>query len=257
MDDKTVNPMVLAMTIIICIITLLPTLSMALSDSDTSPLKKDLDPSLVPKFVNQLTGPPPVLVPTEILDPISGEVSEYYSIIETEVAQQILPAYDSFGNPTGLESTKVWAYGGIARDAITYRDLGFVRGTPSATIEATRGVPVNVAWVNGIVSPLSYTTDSTIDPINSGGTSFNLSENLGSGTNVVGTAIFPVTTTTHLQGGEVSSKYDGVPYSWVSYNGLHGSTTPPTPALFPIRPCTITTTSKPPVLFGSVTGRSV
>jgi hypothetical protein len=52
MSDKTANPMVLVLTIVICIITLLPTFSMAVNDSNTASLKKDLDPSQIP---NSLT----------------------------------------------------------------------------------------------------------------------------------------------------------------------------------------------------------
>jgi spore coat protein A, manganese oxidase len=223
MSDRTANLMLLVLTLTVSAIVLLPAISTAVGGDGATQSGKDLDPSLIPKFANQLTGPPPVFIPTKILDPVSGEMTDYYSIIETEVDQQILPAYDSEGNPTGLGSTKVWTYGGLARDAVTYEELGFVRGTPSATIEATRGVPVNVAWVNGIVSPLSYAVDPTIDPTNSGGTSFNISGYNDPTRVSEGAAIFPVTTTTHLQGGEVSSKYDGVPYSWVSWNGFHGS----------------------------------
>jgi spore coat protein A, manganese oxidase len=222
MGDKTVDPVVLMLTLTIGIVLLVPAFSLAVGDDGTSKSRL-LDPLSVPKFVNQLTGPPPVLVPTKILDPLSGKMTDCYSIIETEIEQQILPAYDANGNPTGLGATKVWAYGGIARDAVTYKDLGFVRATPSATIEATRGIPANIAWVNGIVSPLSIAMDSTIDPSNSGGTSFNLTQYSGLEAVTEGGAIFPVTTTTHIQGAEVASKYDGVPYSWVSWNGLHGS----------------------------------
>ena len=213
----------LVMAMVICTAVLLPTFSYAINETKGTSLKTDLNPLSIPKFVNQINGPPPVFVPTKISDPVTGQMSDYYSIIETEVTQQILPAYDPKGDPTGFKSTNIWGYGGLAKDAVTNQDLGFVRGSPSATIEATRGTPVNVAWVNGIVTPLSYTMDSTLDPNYSAGSSVNRSGLANAGASVEGAAIFPVTTTTHLQGAEVSSKYDGVPYSWVSWSGLHGS----------------------------------
>ena len=208
-------------TLSVCIITLIPAFSVTIEAAGVSSLRTDLDPSLIPKFVNQLTGPPPVFIPTKIMDPVSGQMTDYYSIIETETSQQILPAYDIDGKPTGFASTQVWGYGGLAKDAVTNEALGWVRGTPSATIEATRGTPVNVAWVNGIITPLSFTVDPSLDATNSAGSSLNVSD--GSGSSFSGTSLFPVTTTTHLQGGEVSSQYAGVPYSWVGWNGLHGS----------------------------------
>lgn len=211
-----------SLAIAICIGLILPMFGNPLAGASSTSEKAELDPSSIPKFVNELIGPPAVFIPTKNIDPSTGQITDYYSIIETEFTQQILPAYDSNGVPTGLPGTKVWGYGGMARDAITNEDLGFVRSTPSATIEATRGTPANVAWVNGIVTPFLYTMDPTIDPNNATGSS-STSTDVSDGTSGESTAIFPVTTTTHLHGGETSAKYDGAPYSWVTWNGLHGS----------------------------------
>ncbi|OPY33709.1 MAG: multicopper oxidase [Methanomassiliicoccales archaeon PtaU1.Bin124] len=168
---------------------------------------KDLDPSSIPKFTNQLDGPPAVFTPTTMLDPTNGLMTDHYSIIASEFYQQILPTVDQQGRPTGLPATKVWGYGGLAHDAVTGKQLGFVRSSPSPTIEAVQGRPANVAWINSIYTPYLYAADSSIDINNQNNT---------------GTAIYPVTTTVHVMGMESSSMYDGHPYSWVTWNGLHG-----------------------------------
>ncbi|MFA5311897.1 MAG: multicopper oxidase domain-containing protein [Methanomassiliicoccales archaeon] len=197
----------LTLTILVGVITvisvLVPQIAVAADDDST-----DLDPLEIPKFTNQLDGPPPVFIPTRAIDPATGVLTDYYSIIETEFYQQILPEYDRDGYETGYPKTAVWGYGGLAKDAVTGAPLGFVRSAPSPTIEATRYVPSNVAWVNGIFTPYLFTSDPTIDPVN--------------GTETTDTAIYPVTTTTYLHGGETQANYSGHPYSWTTWNGLQG-----------------------------------
>jgi FtsP/CotA-like multicopper oxidase with cupredoxin domain len=177
--------------------------------------KVPLDPNSVPKFVNQLTGPPPVFKKVNHMDPKTRERTDYYTIIATQFSEQMLPA--------GMPKTTVWGYGGLAEDPITGKTIGFVRNSPSPSIEAEVGTPVNIAWVNGIYTKYMFAVDPTLDWTNP--------NNLPEPTQPVDAPAFPpgyveaqypVTIATHLHGAEVSAKFDGGPFNWVSWNGLHG-----------------------------------
>ena len=91
-----------------------------------------VDPTTIPKFVNQLTGPPPVFVPVK---------GNEYCVTVTSFYQEILPP--------PLPMTRVWGYGGLAEDAVTRTPLGFVRNAPGPTFEATRKVSISV---NGLTT---------------------------------------------------------------------------------------------------------
>jgi FtsP/CotA-like multicopper oxidase with cupredoxin domain len=85
-----------------------------------------LDPRLVPKFVTPVVVPPPM--------PHNGMV-DHYAIAMTQFDQQVLPA--------GLPRTTVWSYGAAGNPA--------TRNYPAFTIEAVRGRPTYVTWINGLV----------------------------------------------------------------------------------------------------------
>ena len=85
-----------------------------------------LAPGNVPKFVTPLVIPPPM--PT-----VS---SNTYSIAVRQFSQSILPA--------GLPATTVWSYGAA-------NQLGTLN-YPAFTIEAERGTPTQVTWINGLVT---------------------------------------------------------------------------------------------------------
>jgi len=166
-----------------------------------------LDPTTIPKYANQLTGPPPVYVPT------AG--NEYY-VTATDFDQQILPQ--------PLPKTCVFGYGGLAKDAITGAPLRFVRAAPGPTFEATRGTPINVKWVNGIKAPYMFAVDPTFHWANP--------NNMPMPTTPVTAPPFPpgyhdaqspVPIVTHLHGGEDQSTSDGHPDAWWTYDGKHGS----------------------------------
>jgi FtsP/CotA-like multicopper oxidase with cupredoxin domain len=176
--------------------------------------KTPLDPLSVPKFVNQITGPPPVYKATTVMDPRTGLMTDFYAIVASEFTEQILPP--------GMPKTKVWGYGGFAQDAVTGQYLGFVRNSPSPSIEATRYTPVNVAWINGIYTKYMFAVDPTIDwtnPNNMVAPDPTTAPPFPPG---YAAAQYPVTLATHLHGGESSAKFDGGPFNWVSWNGLHG-----------------------------------
>ena len=94
-----------------------------------------LDPTTVPKYVNQAAKPatmPKVSNPDTSID--------YYEIAETQFQTQILPPVKAPNGKT-FPKTTVWGYGPKGQ-AGTY---------PSKTIEATVNRPVRVKWINGLV----------------------------------------------------------------------------------------------------------
>ena len=210
-----------------------------------------LDPLTIPMWVNQLQGPPPVYVPTNITDSQGKLIRQDYVVNVTEFYQQILPTVHADGSPTGFGPTKVWGYGGVAKDALTGENLGFTRGTPGPTFEAIRGVPVRVKWVNDLVDaagnplPSLFAVDPTLHwanpnninmteadaqagrglappyPPGYNGQPYTLPD--GTVTNPDGwNAQSPVPIVTHLHGGEVPSASDGGPEEWYTANGIHG-----------------------------------
>lgn len=208
-----------------------------------------LDPVEIPQWVNQLQGPPAVYVPTNVTDGQGKVIRQDFVVNVTEFYQQILPTIDSNGKPTGFGPTKVWGYGGMAKDAITGENLGFVRSTPGPTFEAIRGVPVRVKWVNDLVdaagNPLQqmFAVDPTLHWANPNNINMAMAgANAGTappyppgyngklysfpnGTvaNPDGlNAQSPVPIVTHLHGGETPSASDGNPDAWFTANGIHG-----------------------------------
>ena len=119
-----------------------------------------LDPSTIPKFVNQLTQPPTVFTPTNVTDNSGKLIRQEYTVNVSQFTQQILPTLTTDGKPTGFGPTTVWGYEGEAKNVVTGEALGSVASTPGNTFEAIQGVPVQVKWVNNLVDsigkPLSY-----------------------------------------------------------------------------------------------------
>jgi len=101
-----------------------------------------MDPLSIPKWVNQITGPPPVYVSTPVYDEGGQLVSWDYRVEMTELDQQVLPA--------PLPKTHVWGYSGYAKDSVTGEYLGLVANSPGPSFESVKGIPVNVEWVNSI-----------------------------------------------------------------------------------------------------------
>ena len=144
---------------LIVIAMLLPMASMALSAPPPAPTL--LDPKAIPKFVNELTGPPPVYDYVMQMNPNTGQLERYYNVDVTEFMQQVLPA--------PLPMTKVWGYGGTAHDSITGASLGYVRNAPGPSFEAVRGEPINVKYTNGLTGQYMLPVDPTLhwaDPNN-------------------------------------------------------------------------------------------
>ena len=161
----------------------------------------------------------------------------------SEFYQQILPTEDIYGAPLG--PTKVWGYGGMAKDALTGDLLGYVRNSPAPSFEATRGVPVQVKWINNLVddqgNPLShmFAVDPTLHWANPNDIPMTGMPNaptapfpeyptgfdgtVDATTNPYGyDAQTPVPIVMHLHGGETQSFYDGGPDQWFTADGIHG-----------------------------------
>jgi FtsP/CotA-like multicopper oxidase with cupredoxin domain len=176
-----------------------------------------LDPLTIPKFVNQLMGPPPVyeqIVPNQ------------YAVNMTEFFQQILPTKDEFGVPTGFPMTKVWGYGGPAKDAVTGAYLGYVENSPGPSFEVTKGTGIWVNWTNMITTPLQFGVDPTLHWSNP-----NQIAMPGPGTWPIPPpapaddywgAQSPATLVPHLHGGEVPPVSDGGPDAWWTNGGIQG-----------------------------------
>jgi spore coat protein A len=184
--------------------------------------------------VTQLTRPPPVYVPTNVY--CDGKlVKQEYVIDASEFYQQILPTEDIYGEPLG--QTKVWGYGGIAKDAVTGALLGYVRNSLAPSFEASRGVPVQVKWINNLVddqgNPLShmFAVDPTLHWANPNDIPMTGMPNAPSapfpeyppgfdGTVDASTNPYgydtqtPVPIVMHLHGGETQSFYEGGPDQW-------------------------------------------
>lgn len=187
-----------------------------------------LDPRLVPKFVNQLFVPP-VYEPAVVTDPETGEVMAHeYTVEMSEFIQQVLPP--------PFPGTRVWGYGGIVRDAATGART-FFRHAPGPTFEATRGVAVNVRWINNITQPHLFAVDPTLRCAQLGRRTIRSPASwppvpplpsppppvppLPSPPRFLH-AHAPVPAVPHLHGGEVPSDSDGHPDAWFTYDGVTG-----------------------------------
>ncbi len=164
-----------------------------------------LDPLTIPKFVNQLTGPPPVyeqIAPNE------------YAVDMVETMQQVLPP--------GFPQTKVWGYGGLAKDAVTGAPLGYIANSPGPSFEVTKGIPIRVTWRNLITTPLQFAVDPTLHWANPTNLPHPYPPPFPAFPPGVPGAQDPVPLVTHLHGGEVPPISDGGPDAWWTSSGIQG-----------------------------------
>lgn len=94
-----------------------------------------IDPLALPKYVTPLLVPP-VMPRSGTIRLSGGKNADYYEIAMRQFAQQVLPA--------GFPSTTVWGYGSATAPAAIFH-------APSLTIEAKRGRPVRIKWINQLV----------------------------------------------------------------------------------------------------------
>lgn len=169
-------------------------------------MNQHLDPTRIPKFVNELVVPP-VYLYKEIRDPNTGQIiSHNYVISVDEFKQQILPYR--------FPRTTVWGYSGAIMNPFNCRKLHIFSNSPGSTFEATRGIPINVQWVNNLRGPHLLPVDPTLhwaDPNGLGMVNPSIVPPFPPG---VLEAQKPVPIVPHLHGGETHSIFDGHPDAW-------------------------------------------
>ncbi len=139
-----------------------------------------------------------------------------------EFQQQVLPAsfYATLSAPFNA-GTYVWGYN-VNSAGPSY---------PARTVEAQRGSPTTVTYINNLVGPGGsppvlqkyLTVDQTIhwaDPLNLMCMFMTTADQIAAGCFQPFTG--PVPAVVHLHGAEVPSFFDGVPEQWFTPNGLHG-----------------------------------
>ena len=156
------------------------------------------DPTLIPKYGQQLIIPPAMPRVDEITMP-DGSTADYYEITVKQFEQHILP------QSMGKDPTPVWSFV-KADDPGTYNYPGF-------TIEATWNKPLRVKWINGLVDesgnylPHLLPVDQTLHWANPPGPrdmeSHDPSPYSG-----------PVPMVVHVHGAHTHQESDGYPEAW-------------------------------------------
>ncbi|MDD1770955.1 MAG: hypothetical protein LUO79_07710, partial [Methanomassiliicoccales archaeon] len=173
-----------------------------------------IDPTTIPKWVNQLDGPPPVWMPdSQTYDDDMTLVSEQYTITMKGHMQQILP--------TGYPMTPQWGYSGNARDAVTGQSIGYISNSPGASFEATRHVTNYVKYVNEVTTDHMFAVDPTLHWSNPNNMEMPMPPFLPYPPGYA-EAQSNVPLVPHLHGGEVQSTFDGGPTAWWTATGVHG-----------------------------------
>lgn len=161
-----------------------------------------LSSATIPQFVEPLT----TFVGKRV-------TSTSFNTTMLEFQQKVLPdsMYATMPSPFN-QGTFVWGYKVDSRPAFY----------PGFTVEARRGTPTTVTYINNLPTPQNshleslLTIDQTIhwaDPLNTGS-----SMHMGSFQPYGGT----IPTVVHLHGAEVLSSSDGAPEAWFTRDGLHG-----------------------------------
>ncbi|MDF2945138.1 MAG: putative multicopper oxidase [Herbinix sp.] len=176
-----------------------------------------LDPTTIPKYVNQLVKPP-VYKPLVIEHhkkhrKCSARKQHLYFVDISEFKQQILPE--------GLPMTKVWGYGGLIKDPVSGK-IKYSRSAPGATFEAIRGIPATVKWINRLKGRHPFAVDPTLHWANPNNMPMDPPMPWPPFPPGFPEAQAPVPVVTHLHGGEVPSIFDGHPDAWFTYNHKHG-----------------------------------
>jgi len=169
-----------------------------------------LEPVDVPKFVTELVKPPAMPRKT-------NKNKDKYKIAVRQFQQQILPAEDGGGNPTGLPMTTVWSYGSV--DYPGHVTEGGTFHYPAFTIEATYGKETQVQWRNELVDgmgnylPHLLPVDPTLHWANPPGGLMGR-DTRPTFTTTPGPYTGPVPMVTHVHGAHTYEQFDGYPEAW-------------------------------------------
>ena len=169
-------------------------------------------PSLAAADVAKYASPlliPPVMPRAGTMKQRGGKPIDLYEISVRQFGQQILP--------DGMPQTTVWGYGAVTRESS--RGL-LLHNAPSLTIEARRGRPVRVKWINDLVDaeghylPHLLPVDPTLHWANPpGGVAGR--DSRPSFESTPGRYTGPVPTVTHLHGAVgVGDESDGYAEAW-------------------------------------------
>ena len=185
-----------------------------MSNVDQSTDKQILDPSFIPKYINQLAILP-VYEPDVCRDKYNKKIYYNYVVDACEFTQQILPP--------PFKETAVWGFGGICRKTPKSRPE-YIRSFPCPTFQTIRNIPVHVTWRNQIIGNYTLPVDPTIMWANP----MNLMDHTMIPAEYplfppgVYKSQWPVPIVIHLHGGANPPKYDGHPYAWITHNGIRG-----------------------------------
>jgi FtsP/CotA-like multicopper oxidase with cupredoxin domain len=162
-----------------------------------------LDPTTVPKYVEDLIIPPVMPAAGQITVRGTGRI-DTYEIEVVQFDQQILP--------TGFPQTTVWSYAALGRPE--------TRNYPAFTVETKSNRPTRVRWINNLVDgsgnflPHLLAVDQTAHWANPP----QVCREGASRTDCAGTSqdpyLGPVPMVTHVHGAHVGPESDGYPEAW-------------------------------------------
>jgi len=172
-------------------------------------LAPQLDPTTIPKFVNQMPRLP-TYEPTLIKDARGSVIRKEFTVRIAKFSEQQLP-------PT-FPQTPLFGYGG---NVVVNGRTSFVRTSPGPTFEQTRGVPALVRYRNELLGEHPLAVDPTLDWANPNNFPKPTPPFLPFPPGYP-QAQSPIVHTTHTHGIEVVPEFDGTPDTWYTANGIHG-----------------------------------
>lgn len=184
------------------------------------PAPTTLSPYSIPKFINELMGPPPVRMPvTETLDAGGNVIAQKYEVDMTSFSEQVLPA--------GFPETPVWGYAGKAYDPVSGTSWDYLQSSPGASFDVQRGVSIDVKWTNKITEEHMFAVDPTLHWANPNGMPSAMDLDFPDPPYPTYPPGFPdaqsnVPLVPHLHGGEDQSTSDGGPDQWFTASGTYG-----------------------------------
>jgi FtsP/CotA-like multicopper oxidase with cupredoxin domain len=186
----------------------------AASAAGAQPPQKPLSGASIPKFVDPL----PIFAGQRVGGPS-------VTVKMQESTQQVLPSSVYARLPARFRAgTQVWAYQVSGQDAVTGAPVARKPNYPGITVEATRGVPTTVVYVNDLSTPALQQTlpvDQTIDWADPLGLGCTFQDPMSKA--CMRQYSGPVPTVVHLHGSEVPPAFDGGPDAWFTVDGRHGS----------------------------------